>query len=427
VNQGEAALSGSDTVTAIKAFTGAISLKPESMLGYLKRGESYRRRNELEAALTDLRRAADLDPQATRPWELLGDVNAALKRHARAADCYQRFVALDERSAPVLYKLGLAQYSAGQWGAATQALRRALELEKEFAEAEYLLALCYRSMHKAEESLAALDRAVRLAPALLQAREALGDLYREMGRADDGISQLELLRGLDPGASREVALGLAYARAGRPQNAVLTLRAAADRYPDHPYTYVALGRVWLERAEATGDRVDLSKALSSLEAAASTDGGSEALTLFGRALLLSGENERAEAALERATEQLPADPLAFYHLADAAERQGHYRAAGRALADFHALQGDDPDPRVAAAFAARVGDLAARAGDFTVAVTWYDRALDTKEEADPDLLLRLAQAQASGGTADAARVTVTRVLEKDPSNRAAQLLLRKLQ
>ena len=44
------------------------------MAGHLKRGEAYRRRKEYESALKDLRRAADLDPLAPHPREILGDV-----------------------------------------------------------------------------------------------------------------------------------------------------------------------------------------------------------------------------------------------------------------------------------------------------------------------------------------------------------------
>ena len=95
--------------------------------------------------------------------------------------------------------------------------------------------------------------------------------------------QLEALSALDPNASREVALGLTYARAGQPQRAILTLSRAAERYPNYRYTYVALGRVWLENAQAGGDRAALSKALGALEQAMGSEDGSEARVLFGRA------------------------------------------------------------------------------------------------------------------------------------------------
>ena len=83
------------------------------MVGYLKRGEAYRRRGELEAALKDLRRAADIDPGAPRALELLGDVNYSLLRYGRAADSYGAYIRLDDRSPRVLYKLAPRAVSRG--------------------------------------------------------------------------------------------------------------------------------------------------------------------------------------------------------------------------------------------------------------------------------------------------------------------------
>ena len=64
IRRGDAAMAADDLSTAIEAFSGAIALKSDSMIGYLMRGEAYRRRDELEAAVRDLRRAAEIDPGA---------------------------------------------------------------------------------------------------------------------------------------------------------------------------------------------------------------------------------------------------------------------------------------------------------------------------------------------------------------------------
>ena len=69
--------------------------------------------------------------------------------------------------------------------------------------------------------------------------------------------------------------------------------------------------------------------------------------LLGRALLLASEPEPAERMLQQATAKLPADPLAFYYLADAAERRAHFDVARQALVDYIALAGDEPTPAAA--------------------------------------------------------------------------------
>jgi tetratricopeptide (TPR) repeat protein len=426
LEQGDAALAAGNTYSALEAFSGAVALKPGSMLGYLRRGEAYRRRNELEAALRDLLRASELDPTAPRPLEMLGDVNAALLRYDRAASRYDAYLALDDQSPRVLYKLALVRYRARQPAAAIEALQKALKLKDRFGEAEYLLGLCLRDLRRNSEALTALRRAIDDAPALLPAREELAELYGRLGRTDDRLTQLEALVALDPAPSRSIALGLAYARSGLLDRAVPTLRQAAERYPDEPYVYVALGRVWLEAAQSRNDRVALAKALEALEGAAGTDDSSEAMTLFGRALLLAGDHELAERVLKDATGKSPVDPLAHFYLADAAERCNHPDVARQALLDYRTLEGDDRDARRRSAMAERIGDLSWQLKDVPAAVTWYQRAMDVTPPPPPAFLVRLAQAQFLSGNLDAARASVTKALEREPSNSAAMALRRRL-
>lgn len=439
IDRGDAALARDDTVSAIESFSGAVVLKSDAMLGYLKRGQAYRRRQLLDlpphqthqpakmdpaadAALRDLRRAAEIDPLAPKPRELLGDVNYSLLRYDRAAEEYQKYLDLDDRSPRLLYKLALSHYSARRPERAIVALQKAITIDDRFAEAYYLLGLCYRDTQNREGALRALETSVRLAPAMVHAREELADFYGRIGKTDARLSQLEALVTFDPGPRRQVALGLAYVRAGEFDRAITTLGRAAEQYPDQPYTYVALGRVWLDKAQPRADRVDLSKALGALQDAVGSADSSEALALFGRALMLSGSVDLAETVLQEATEKRPVDPQAFYYLADAAERRGHAEVARRALLDYHALEGDETDARRRAAFQIRVGDLSFRVRDSAQAVAWYQRAVETSG-ADVSLLVRIARAHVQAGSTDAALATIQKALEKDPQNKDALALL----
>ena len=442
IDRGDAALARDDTFSAIESFSGAIALKGDAMLGYLKRGQAYRRRQQLDspphrsqeavkldpaadAAIRDLRHAAELDPLAPRPLELLGDVNYALIRYDRAAEEYQKYIQLDDRSPRILYKLALANYSARRPERAIEALQKAVAIDDRFAEAYYLLGLCFRDTQNRDGALNALRTSVNLAPAMVHAREELADLYGRLGRLNERMAELEALVSLDPGPRRQVALGLAYVRAGDFDRAVTTLGRAAEQYPDHPYTYVALGRVWLEKAQPRGDRVDLTKALRALQDAVGSDDSSEALTLFGRALLLSRSVDLAETVLQQATEKMPVDPQAYYYLADAAERRGHSDLALRALLDYRALEGDDPDGRRRGAMYGRLGDLSIRQGNASDATAWYQRAIETLG-ADAPLLVKLAEAQLQAGFPAAALATLQRALDKDPFNRDALALARRM-
>jgi tetratricopeptide (TPR) repeat protein len=335
---GDAALAAGQTFDAIEAFSGALTLKPQSMLAALKRGDTYRRRGEYAAALRDLGQAAFLDPAAPRPIELLGDVQAALGQYAAAAAEYQRYLALDDRDPGVLYKLALAHYRNGMAARAVDPLRRAVAIDDRFAEAHYLLGLSLRDADR-QQSLRALRRALEVNFTFAAAREELARAYEQMGRWQDAIDELERLAALEPSRpERLVNVGLAYARIGRRDTAVLTLGRAAERHPDATVVYTALGRIWLTSAEAQKDPVALSKAIEALQpAAAQPDAVSETRALYGRALALSGNMVAAERMLLQAVAMTPVDPSAYRYLADVSGRLGHASIAKDAAAKYALL------------------------------------------------------------------------------------------
>src|SRR5258708_38593890 len=77
IADGDAAVARDNTGAAIEAFSGAITLKDDSMVGYLKRGQAYRRRGGVAAAIRDPRRASGIDPPATPPPAEPGDPHPA--------------------------------------------------------------------------------------------------------------------------------------------------------------------------------------------------------------------------------------------------------------------------------------------------------------------------------------------------------------
>ncbi len=422
--QGDAALRDDQTFSAIEAYSGAVYLRPDSMLAHLRRAETYQRRGNLDAAARDFRSAGALDPTATRPLDELGDVWYQLQRYDRAAETYERFLHLDDRSARVSYKLALARYRNGQFAAALAALQQAIRQNDRLADAYYLLGLCSRQLQRDADAQRALERAVALAPGLVPAREELADLYASLGRHAEELEQLQAIAGLDRDhVERQVAVGLAHARAGHPDLAVLTLGHALERTPDQPLIYGALGQVWLDIAERDPHRRDaLGKALEALERAASTRGiASEVLTLYGRALLLDGESDVAERTLQQAIARFPIEPAAFLFYATAAEREHHLEEARQALVSYGALVSGDAG---FGARAAHIASLSLRLDDPAAAVDWLRRAVLANPQ-DVKLLLQLADAQIRAEDRDAARATIARVLEQDPKNAALPALARR--
>jgi tetratricopeptide (TPR) repeat protein len=424
LTRGDTALRDDQTFNAIEAYSGAIALRPASMLAYLRRGQTYQRRAErgdLEAAARDFRTAASLDPAAIQPLEALGDVLFKLQQYARAVSAYERAVKLDDRSARMSYKLGLARYRDADISGAIAAVNDALRLDERLADAQYLLGLCLREQHRVPDAIAALGKAIALSPGLVPAREELADLYRLLGRHDDELNQLQVIAGLDRDhVARQVAIGLAHASAGHWDLAILTLGSALELSPNEPDVYRALGKVWLERPR--DDRAFLGKARAALERVASSPAAtSELLTLYGRTLLQGGDVDAAEHALQQATLRFPIDPQALVLYAATAERQSHLEPARQALIQYSSLTPNDAD---LAARAARIAALSLRLNDPDTAAGWLRKAA-AAAPGDLGLLAALADVQIRTGDRDGAQATIARGLEKDPRNSTLLSLARR--
>ncbi len=347
IARGDAALGDEQIFAAIEAYSGAIALRPDSILAHLRLGETYHRRGNLDEAVREFRRATNLDQTATRPFEELGDVLYQQQRFDRAVEAYSRALRLDDRSAAMAYKLALAEYRNGAADEALRTVRAALALDPSSADGQYLLGLCLRDAQRNDEALRAFSRAVTLAPAMIPAHEELADAYRALGRPLDEIDQLRALAALDrDNMQRQIALALAHQRAGHGDLAVLTLGEALERSPGDPAVYGALGQVWLDRAR--DDRALVRKARQALERAAGhPDAPSRTLTMYARALVDDGEAESAIRVLQQATARFPVDPDAFLQYAVLLDRQDRPTQARRALLEYRALVGDPQDPQYA--------------------------------------------------------------------------------
>ena len=103
----------------------------------------------------------------------------ALGHYERAATRYAAYVALDDQSPLVLYKLGLSYYLDQRPKAAIAPLQRAIALNDSYAEAHYVLGLCLDAVQQPREAQASLERAcVSRQPSCRPVRPSPGDMRR---------------------------------------------------------------------------------------------------------------------------------------------------------------------------------------------------------------------------------------------------------
>ena len=412
---GEQALSDGNLYGAIEAFSGALVLRPTSMVAFYRRGEAYRAQNQELEAVANFRQANRLAPNAPQPLVALGDLYDAKSDFGQAAFWFGEAAdRLKDEDPALLYRLALSRYKAGAPATAIDPLKRAIARNDMFAPAHYLLGLVHRDARNFEAARVSIEQAVKLDPGFTAAREELADLYRAESRTVEEIQQLQALAARDGSVARKMAIGLAEARNGQFDGAIGTLTGALAAAPNDPRVQIALARAYLGRAEHTRDRESLTRATTMLERAL---GGrarrSEGLALYGRAIYLSGDLTGAERLLREAVATTPVDLEAFRSLAEVAERLSHDIVARDALVNLEALEGDTASAGVRASRARRIGDLSLRAGDAKTAATYLEQAVEAGIR-DSGTLGQLARARWLSGNGDGAREALNQALELAP-------------
>ena len=231
-------------------------------------------------------------------------------------------------------------------------------------EAHYVLGLVQRDLDQAagRAQVAGRSRAPLAGQSDVGARSAGGGLSAGR-RSRAAINQLEALAALDPArADRVVAVGLAQARAGREDAAVVTLGRAVERFPDAPQVYAALGHVWLTDAAAPRRSRRAQQGGRSAAAGGAADRMRPARPSPSSAArgLLAGDRQAAERALRQAVAKLPVPPDAYLQLADVTARDGRIQDARDALLKYATLVGDE---QPLATVATQIADYSVRLGE----------------------------------------------------------------
>ncbi len=420
VATGEQALAAGNTYAAIEAFSGAITLRSDSMTSHVRRGEAYRAQRRLDEAARDFREAARLQPGATDPLIALATLYDGRGDAAEAAEWYARAAAIDRQSPTLLYQLALARYRSGQAAAAIDPLRQATAVNAGFDEALYLLGVVLRDTQDVAGATDALERAVRANPSLVPARDELADLYRAQQRPTEEMTQLTALASLEPRTERDAAIALAQARRGEFDVAEATLTAADLRTPDDSVVALTRGRIRIMRAEAAIDAAQreawATRAITALERAlGGTARRADGMALYGRALYLEGNLDESLRMLRGAVATTPFSRAALLYLADTAEALGDPVEAREWLARYDALEGDTAAPDVKAARTRRLGILSVEAGDYAQGRASLEPLLTAAPE-DVRLLRWLAEARWHTGDAPGARDALAAALRLAPTD-----------
>ena len=371
-----------DSAAALQAATKLAEQHPQSAIVWYSQGSLLARTGKTGEARASLLKARDLagkQLEVSRQAALLSTLIELqlAERDIEGArsnlEAMKRIVGGSSLASLTTARVSMA---SNDYIAAAGELRRLVNSAPQFTAARYLLGVALAAQGNLEQASQELSRVVEQVPQNLEARQLLAQVRMRLHDPDGALRVLVPAIQANADDSRLTALfDEARNRAGADAGTIETLEEALRKAPDNANLQLQLANLYLR----------------------------------------AGAPDRAIALLGRNRPSGPVDPRRESVLLQAVARsQG--QAAARAYMD--SLLARDSSPGIVSL----VAGFHAREGDYDRSRALLNAAL-AKDPKQLDLLFTLARVEWSARKLDAARSALQRVIEADPANNPAQMML----
>jgi Flp pilus assembly protein TadD/serine/threonine protein kinase len=225
---------------AIREYRRTIELDPESAIAHNNLGSALRVKKQFDEAILEFRTAIKIDPKVATIHVNFGLSLHARKQSDKAIHEFRTAIELDPNYPWPHYFLGCVLREKGQWGGAIAELRKALELDPKNTHAHRYLGEALHRQGRFAEAEAAYREAIRLNPDWASFHDALAWLLatcddRESRNYPQAIESAKRAVQLAPHEwNYWNTLGVAYLNGGQLDAAENSLREAIRLKPDWP-------------------------------------------------------------------------------------------------------------------------------------------------------------------------------------------------
>jgi tetratricopeptide (TPR) repeat protein len=244
------------TGLATQVYREAIRLEPQFPGAHYNLGRVYLEAGDLERGVAEMQATLRLHPDFPEAHQALGMAYTEQGRFDDAIGHLQRTLALAPDLTVVRNHLGRIYLAQGRLEEAIQTFRTLVNSAPDLAEVRHNLAVAYARQGLREQAIDQFGEALRLQPDFHAARLDLAAVLLEMGRLPDAIDTLKAglaaaTGGTGQRAQRDLIevryrLGVAYAMAGRRQEAVQEFETVIQAQSTHAAAHAQLGRLYYQ-------------------------------------------------------------------------------------------------------------------------------------------------------------------------------------
>jgi tetratricopeptide (TPR) repeat protein len=201
--QGEELLAKGDQAGAIKAYTEALALEPQSVEALQGRGDALRAKGELTRAVADYTEAIRIDPRSTVVLNNRGLARTSQGDYDRAIADFTETLRLDPKLAVAYHNRGTAQFRRGDAEAALADYDAALRLQPRSARFWNNRGFVHLDRGDHDKAIADFTEAIRLDPKFARAYFNRGQAFEMKGDPDRAEADRKKAVQLDPSLEKE--------------------------------------------------------------------------------------------------------------------------------------------------------------------------------------------------------------------------------
>jgi len=264
-------------------------------------------------------------PEVAARLRALGYVSGSAARKTRYTerDDPKQLVEVDR-----LMHEAVALDDEGKLREAIALYRRILATRPDMMAASRHLAFDQWRLGDAGAAIAALRAALAAGAATPGARIQLATYLSEAGQSTQAIELLQIAAGAEPTLDALNALGIAYARSGRPADALAAFARSLEIDPGNAMTFENVGAVHLDAGKLGDAKQAFERAIASNPESSQGHAG------LAMVAIRQGDRRTAIAEWERAVALQPANFDALYDLGIQLAQDGQTAAARRYLTQF---------------------------------------------------------------------------------------------